>query len=254
MLLINTPGGGLSSSYKVARALRKSFDTIRVFVPHMAASGGTLVTLAGNEIIMGLMSNLGPLDPQIMYFGGRISARCVADAFQRYSELFRTMRPEEAPYPYRAMVDKLDPLLMEQWAGLAYTSMEYIQDILRLTGYDAKFAEELSRALVFNFTSHEFVLEPDYLRKLGVPIKDPSDYPHEWRIMRYWLGKYFLEGAPMHHIRFAIPQTNSEGERMSGGELSPHSEARAAQPLAAAAGESALGEEVIAHGQRRRHE
>ncbi len=58
LLLVNSPGGAVQSSYKVARALRSAFETIHVFVPHIAASGGTLIALTGNEIVMGMMSQL----------------------------------------------------------------------------------------------------------------------------------------------------------------------------------------------------
>jgi hypothetical protein len=64
MLLVNSPRGRVQSSYKIARALRKAFKEIIVFVPHIAASGGTLLALTGNKIVMGMMSQLSPLDPQ----------------------------------------------------------------------------------------------------------------------------------------------------------------------------------------------
>ena len=37
ILLINSPGGFVSSSYKVAKALRCNYKEIKVFVPHIAA-------------------------------------------------------------------------------------------------------------------------------------------------------------------------------------------------------------------------
>ncbi len=52
LLLVSSPGGLVQSSYKVARALRKAFKEIIVFVPHIAASGGTLLALTGNKIVM----------------------------------------------------------------------------------------------------------------------------------------------------------------------------------------------------------
>jgi len=61
-LILNSPGGSLSSSYKVARVLRENIENLTVFIPHISKSGGTLVALAGNEIVMGPMSELGPLD------------------------------------------------------------------------------------------------------------------------------------------------------------------------------------------------
>jgi len=73
LLLVNSSGGLVQSSYKIARALRKAFSEIIVFVPHIAASGGTLLALTGNQIVMGVMSQLSPLDPQATVGDGAIS-------------------------------------------------------------------------------------------------------------------------------------------------------------------------------------
>jgi ClpP class serine protease len=110
LLLLNSPGGLVQSSYKVARALRQSFDGIIVFVPHLAVSGGTLVALAGNEIVMGMMSQLGPLDVQV----GDKSTQSVIRGFENVTDLFRKLLPEEAPYTYRALAEKFDPVEMDE--------------------------------------------------------------------------------------------------------------------------------------------
>ena len=57
-LLINSLGGELRSSFKIAQAIRDAFDDIAVFVPHIAASGGTLLALAGNKIRSGFDERL----------------------------------------------------------------------------------------------------------------------------------------------------------------------------------------------------
>lgn len=66
-LLINSLGGGVGSSFKIAQAIRDAFEEITVFVPHIAASGGTLLALTGNKVRMGIMSQLSPVDPQRPY-------------------------------------------------------------------------------------------------------------------------------------------------------------------------------------------
>src|SRR5262249_42921638 len=98
-LLVNSPGGNVVSSYKVAKALRSHFESIRVFVPHMAASGGTLLALTGNEIVMGIMSHLTPLDPQVSYKGMSISSNSFLRCFDRFTQAYGQLQPEEAPYP-----------------------------------------------------------------------------------------------------------------------------------------------------------
>ncbi|HBL51980.1 MAG TPA: hypothetical protein DEV73_03345 [Candidatus Zambryskibacteria bacterium] len=73
-LVIQTPGGQLGVSTKIAKYLRSSFRDIVVFVPYEAASGGTMMCLAANSIVMGITSNITPIDPQVPYKGQRIAA------------------------------------------------------------------------------------------------------------------------------------------------------------------------------------
>ena len=63
-LPINSFGGLERSSFKMAQAIRDTFDDITVFVPNIASSGGALLALTGDRIRMGMMSQLGPVDPQ----------------------------------------------------------------------------------------------------------------------------------------------------------------------------------------------
>ena len=50
---------------QIARALHKHPAKVTVFVPHYAMSGGTLLALAADEIVMDENAVLGPVDPQI---------------------------------------------------------------------------------------------------------------------------------------------------------------------------------------------
>jgi len=64
-LVLHTPGGLVLASLQIARVLRKHRGGTRVIVPHYAMSGGTLIALAADEIIMSPHAVLGPVDPQI---------------------------------------------------------------------------------------------------------------------------------------------------------------------------------------------
>ncbi|MBN2098987.1 MAG: serine protease [Dehalococcoidia bacterium] len=65
-LVIHSPGGSAEAAESVVDYLRQRFDHIRVIVPVAAMSAATMVTLAGDEIIMGQHSQLGPIDPQFI--------------------------------------------------------------------------------------------------------------------------------------------------------------------------------------------
>lgn len=64
-LILHTPGGLVLASTQIARAIRAHPAKVTVYVPHMAMSGGTLIALAADEIVMSPHSVLGPVDPQI---------------------------------------------------------------------------------------------------------------------------------------------------------------------------------------------
>jgi ClpP class serine protease len=64
-LVLHTPGGLVLAALQIAKAVRDHKAKVTVFVPHYAMSGGTLIALAADEIVMCSHSVLGPIDPQI---------------------------------------------------------------------------------------------------------------------------------------------------------------------------------------------
>jgi ClpP class serine protease len=63
--ILHTPGGLVLASEQIANALVAHQGKVTVFVPHYAMSGGTLIALAADEIVMDANAVLGPIDPQI---------------------------------------------------------------------------------------------------------------------------------------------------------------------------------------------
>lgn len=64
-LVLHTPGGLVLSASQIARAIKARQGKVTVFVPHYAMSGGTLIALAADEIVLCPHSVLGPVDPQV---------------------------------------------------------------------------------------------------------------------------------------------------------------------------------------------
>jgi len=63
--VIHTPGGLVLAAMQIARAVESHKAKVTVYVPVYAMSGGTLIALAADEIVLGEFSVLGPIDPQI---------------------------------------------------------------------------------------------------------------------------------------------------------------------------------------------
>jgi ClpP class serine protease len=64
-LILHTPGGLVLAASQIAKAVKRHPAKTTVFVPHYAMSGGTLIALAANEIVMDANAVLGPIDPQL---------------------------------------------------------------------------------------------------------------------------------------------------------------------------------------------
>lgn len=78
-LVLHTPGGLVLASVQIARAIKRHQGKVTVYVPHYAMSGGTLVAMAADEIVMSEDAVLGPVDPQV----GQYSAASVVKAVEQ---------------------------------------------------------------------------------------------------------------------------------------------------------------------------
>lgn len=79
-LILHTPGGAISSTEALVVYLQSVFGkNIRLLIPQIAMSAGTMIAFSGKEIVMGKHSSLGPIDPQV----GNMPAEAVIGEFER---------------------------------------------------------------------------------------------------------------------------------------------------------------------------
>ena len=106
-LFIHSPGGGVAATESIIHYIHSKFaDDVRVFVPQLSMSGGTMIALAGKEIWMGTHSNLGPIDP---LFGAQ-PAQLVIDEFDRaYSEIEDEPKKIEV---WRPILEQIPPTFL----------------------------------------------------------------------------------------------------------------------------------------------
>jgi ATP-dependent protease ClpP protease subunit len=205
-LLLNSPGGYISSSYKVARALRSSFKNIKLFVPHIAASGGTLVALAGNQIVMGMMSQLSPIDPHGTRGKREISAKSLLNGFETVTDFFRKIAEQDAPYTYKVLAQKYDAELLDEAVSSLLLMQDYASEILSGSGYKKEEVIKIAKNLARGFKNHSEVINYDKAKKLGLKVVLNTKCAEDWSTMRAWLGQYLLQSADKNIIRFVISQ------------------------------------------------
>jgi ClpP class serine protease len=125
-LVLHTPGGLMIASLQIARAIKARMGKVTVFVPHFAMSGGTLVALAADEIVMDAHAMLGPIDPQVGEYPAAsvvqaVKAKPIAEVDDQ--TLILADVAEKALQQIRAEVVELfaDRMPAEKAAGLAET-------------------------------------------------------------------------------------------------------------------------------------
>lgn len=85
-LILHTPGGDPNAVESVVEYLHSKFQRIEVIVPYLAMSGGAMISLASDLLILGRQSQLGPIDPQFLIGNKVHSARAIQEGFNKARE------------------------------------------------------------------------------------------------------------------------------------------------------------------------
>lgn len=124
-LFLHTPGGVVTATESVVTYLRKMFKgDIRVIVPHMAMSAGTMIACASKEIIMGKQSSLGPIDPQ--YRG--VPAQGVEKEFMQ--ALRDTMQSPNKAYIWKEIISQYRPTFIGECRNVVQLSSDLVTNWL----------------------------------------------------------------------------------------------------------------------------
>ena len=132
-LILHTPGGDIAATESLVEYLHSMFGKdIRVIVPQLAMSAGTMIALASSEIVMGKHSSLGPVDPQI----SGLPAHAIVEEFE-------TAKKEIASDPstiavWQPIIAKYHPTLI----GQCIKAIAWSQDIVKRWLVDGMLADQ----------------------------------------------------------------------------------------------------------------
>jgi ClpP class serine protease len=156
-IVLHTPGGLLLAALQIARAVRARKSKVTVFVPHHAMSGGTLIALAADEIVMCKHSVLGPIDPQLGQFPAASFIRVI----------------EQKP------VSEVDDqtLIMADVGRRAIQQVEEEAANLLMRHMERGPAQALATRLATGTWTHDYPISAEEARSLGLPVS--TDMPSE---------------------------------------------------------------------------
>jgi ClpP class serine protease len=162
-LILHTPGGLVLAAEQIAFALKRRPGKVTVFVPHYAMSGGTLIALAADEIVMDPNAVLGPLDPQI----GQFPAASIL-------KVLEIKQPKD--------IDDQTLILADMSRKAINQVAAVVRDLL-LERMEPAEAERVANLLTSGTWTHDYPITVEQARELGLPVS--TDMPPEiYQLMR----------------------------------------------------------------------
>jgi len=157
-IIVHTPGGLVLAAEQIAHALVRHSARVTVMIPHYAMSGGTLLALAADEILVDPDAILGSLDPQL---GQGFPASSIIAASEMKD---------------RELLEDATLILLDQAHKAVSQVRELVLSILRMKMEEER-AVELAGILTSGRFTHDFALTVEKLAGLGIPVK--AELPQE---------------------------------------------------------------------------
>jgi ClpP class serine protease len=181
-LILHTPGGLVLASEQIANALAKHPGKVTVFVPHYAMSGGTLIAISADKIVMDPNAVLGPVDPQIGQFPAVSILKVIEDK----------------------NIDRVDDetLILADISRKAIRQVKETISKLACCQYTEEEAAKLAEELVSGKWTHDYPITVEEAREFG--LKVTTDMPPEiYKIMNLFpqsgQRRPTVEYVPLHY-------------------------------------------------------
>jgi ClpP class serine protease len=160
-IVLHTPGGLVLAALQIARAIHKHQGKVTAIVPHYAMSGGTLIALAADEIVMSEYAVIGPVDPQL----GQYPAASILKAVAR--------KPV-------AEVEDQTLILADQAEKAIAQVRTSVRELLDGKAPADK-ADELARLLSEGTWTHDHPITYESAKGFGLPVR--NDIPPEFLLL-----------------------------------------------------------------------
>ena len=178
-LILHTPGGGIAATESIIDYLHRKFTDdrgnvdIRVIVPQIAMSAGTMIACSGKSILMGKQSNLGPIDPQLR----GIPAHGVIEEFLKAHQEIKEDNSKLATWQF--ILQKYHPTFLTECENAIALSEEFVLKNLSNVMFkgDKKSSEKAERIVSYltaykERKTHGRHVNIDECKNIGLKIDD----------------------------------------------------------------------------------
>jgi hypothetical protein len=203
-ILIHSPGGDSTACYRTARLFSQYTNAWEALVPSYAASGATLICLGSCNIVLSDIALLGPLDPQVISKRGTkffsVERQSPLEAFQAVKYLREAsltmldtsmaflLRQQIAPQHaletatkmaveiLHPILGKIDPYDLGAFDLDSSLAKDYCRRICSPADKQKRTQRSADyKALVETYPAHEFGIDREEARVLGLNVCAPSE-------------------------------------------------------------------------------
>lgn len=212
-LFLYTTGGDTEAPWRIVSLLREFTTTLRVLVPHMALSSGTLLALGANEVVMTPLAVMGPIDPSRTHpllprREGAEEAEPVSVQDMRHAMQFirdavgeqTSYTPEAMAEIFKALFDKIHPLAIgaiEQSYALSKLIAKRCLETHMDPANDANEIERIVDHLCDELKSHAYQIGRAEARTIGMKVTDADDATEKalMELYRFYAGRPVAPGV-----------------------------------------------------------
>lgn len=209
-LVLITRGGQILTPLRLMSLLREFAGKVNVLVPYMAHSAGTLIALGADEIVMGAMGELGPVDPSVTNQFNPIldeqdiqgTARpkprpripiSVEDvtSYLNFAKSHAALDAAGLAQAFSALTEKVHPLALGNILR-NHNLIRHLAKTLLLMHMNAETDKEKLESIVRKLTeelySHEYTITRDEAVRLGLKVVKPSEQVEKdlWGLYRLY--------------------------------------------------------------------
>ena len=156
LMILLSNGGVASSAYLIGKLCREySNNKFVITVPRQAKSAATLLCCAANEIHMGSLSELGPIDPQI----NGLPALGLKNSIEHISEIV-SVYPDASEMFAKYLKLSIEPIQIGYYERAAESAMQYAENLLNTHPENLpKDANIIANELVYKYKDHGYVID-----------------------------------------------------------------------------------------------
>ena len=177
-LILHSYGGAVDTPYKVVTLIREFCDEFAVIVPFVAKSAASMLVLGADEVVMGPISELGPVDPLVthpVYKDILVPVQAVwhcLDYLQR--SIISSAEPEVASFMITPLLNKLDPWLIGDYEKTIKASRQYAKTLLSkyMLKDNPERVQSVMQALTEGYFSHGYPIGRREAKELGIQVTE----------------------------------------------------------------------------------